>query len=131
MGETGELVIMMIVGLSLPVTMLGLGLLIWKTHPPYKDMFGYNSTYSQKNERLWNMGQELFGRYCTVTYSVMIVLSVICGLVPIIFDINVYIGQLINMIIQLVQFLSVFAVIGVTDGKLKKAMKNEKQDDVQ
>lgn len=131
MGETSELVILMVVGLMLPITMLGMGLLIWKTKPPYKDMFGYNTTYSQKNERMWNMGQELFGRYCTITYSVVIVLSILCGLIPIVFDINFYIGELINMIIYLVQFLSVFAVIGVTDGKLKKAMKNEKQDDEQ
>ena len=132
MGETSELVILMVVGLMLPLTMLGMGLLIWKTKPPYKDMFGYNSTYSHKNERLWDMGQELFGRYCTITYSVITVLSILCGLIPIVFDINFYIGELINMIIYLVQFLSVFAVIGVTDGKLKRAMKeeteNEKQD---
>ena len=75
----------------LPLTMLGMGLLIWKTKPPYKDMFGYNTTYSQKNERLWDMGQELFGRYCTITYSVITVLSILCGLIPIVFDINFYI----------------------------------------
>ena len=132
MGETSELVILMVVGLMLPLTMLGMGLLIWKTKPPYKDMFGYNTTYSQKNERLWDMGQELFGRYCTITYSVITVLSILCGLIPIVFDINFYIGELIEMIIYLVQFFSVFAVIGVTDGKLKRALKKEeteKQDD--
>ena len=121
----------MIVGLMLPLTMLGMGLLIWKTKPPYKDMFGYNTTYSQKNERLWNMGQELFGRYCTITYSVITVLSILCGLIPIVFDINFYIGELIEMIIYLAQFFSVFAVIGVTDGKLKRAMNNEDQDEKQ
>lgn len=131
MGETSELVILMVVGLMLPLTMLGMGLLIWKTKPPYKDMFGYNTAYSQKNERLWAMGQELFGRYCTITYSVITVLSILCGLIPIVFDINFYIGELIEMIIYLVQFISVFAVIGVTDGKLKKAMKNENQDEEQ
>lgn len=127
MSDTGELVILMIVGLLLPLTMLGMGLLIWKTKPPYKDMFGYNSTYSQNNERLWNMGQELFGRYCTITYTVITVISILGGLVPIIFDIDHSIGQMINMIIQLVQFFSVFAVIGVTDIKLKKAYKDDEK----
>ena len=125
----GDLVIMLVVGLMLPITMLGMGLLIWKTNPPYKDMFGYNSTYSQKNERLWKMGQELFGRYCTITYTVILIASILGGLVPIIFDINFYIGELINMFIYLAQFLSVFAVIGVTDGKLKKAFKEEESAD--
>lgn len=131
MGETSELVILMVVGLMLPITMLGMGLLIWKTKPPYKDMFGYNSTYSHKNERLWNMGQELFGRYCTITYTVIIVLSILCGLIPIVFDINFYIGELMDMFMYLVQFLSVFAVIGVTDGKLKRALKKEEETEMQ
>ena len=129
MGDTGELVILMAVGLMLPLTMLGMGLLIWKTKPPYKDMLGYNSAYSQKNERLWNMGQELYGKYCTITYTVILILSILGGLVPIFFDIDHSIGQLINIVIELVQFLSVFVVIGVTDGKLKKAMKKDENCD--
>lgn len=119
----GDLVIMFVVGLLLPITMLGVGLLIWKTKPPFNDITGYRTTYSQKNERLWNMGQELFGRYCTITYAVILGLSIISGLLPIVFKINRYAAVLINMGMYLVQFISVFAVIGVTDGKLKKAMR--------
>lgn len=123
--DDGELVIMFVVGLLTPLTMLGLGLMIWKTRPPFNDIMGYRTTYSQKNERLWNMGQELFGRYCTLTYIVILGLSIISGLLPIVFKINGYIGGLINMAMYLVQFVSVFAVIGVTDGKLKKALKED------
>lgn len=71
------------------------------------------------------MGQELFGRYCTVTYAVILGLSIISGLLPIVFKINRYVGGLINMGMYIVQFISVFAVIGVTDGKLKKALKED------
>lgn len=124
----GDLVIMLIVGLLLPITMLGLGLMIWKTRPPFNDIMGYRTTYSQKNERLWNMGQELFGRYCTITYVVILGLSIISGLLPIVFKINRYVGGLINMGMYIVQFISVFAVIGVTDGKLKKALQENKDD---
>lgn len=124
----GDLVIMLIVGVLLPITMLGLGLMIWKTRPPFNDIMGYRTTYSQKNERLWNMGQELFGRYCTITYVVILGLSIISGLLPIVFKINRYVGGLINMGMYIVQFISVFAVIGVTDGKLKKALQENKDD---
>lgn len=123
-----DLVIMPVVGLLLPITMLIMGLVIWKTRPPYNDIMGYRTTYSQKNERLWNMGQELFGRYCTITYAVILGLSIISGLLPIVFKINSYIGELINMAMYLVQFISVFAVIGVTDGKLKKALHDSEDD---
>ena len=126
----GDLVIMLVVGLLLPITMLGMGLLIWKTRPPFNDLFGYRTTYSQKNERLWDMGQELFGKYCTVTYTVILILSVLCGLLPIVFDIDHSIGQIINAAMNLVQFFALFAVIGVTDRKLKKAMKESDNENV-
>lgn len=125
----GDLVIMFAVGLLLPITMLGIGLLIWMTHPPFNDITGYRTTYSQKNERLWNMGQELFGRYCTITYAVILGLSIISGLLPIVFKINRYVGGLINMGMYLVQFISVFALIGVTDGKLKRAVNESGEGD--
>lgn len=125
----GDLVIMLVVGLLLPLTMLGLGLLIWKTHPPFNDITGYRTTWSQKNERLWNMGQELFGRYCTITYTVILVLSILCGVIPIALRMDRYTAGLINASMYLVQFVSVFAVIGVTDSKLKRSFKEEGRDD--
>ena len=121
----GDLVIMLVCGLLTPLTMLGLGLLIWKTRPPFNDIMGYRTSWSQKNERLWDMGQELFGRYCTVTYTVILVLAILCGVIPIVFHMDRYTAGLINAAMYLVQFVSVFAVIGVTDHKLKRSYKKE------
>ncbi len=117
----GDLVIMLVTGLLLPVTMLIVGLVIRKTRPPFNDILGCRSTRSQKNERLWNMGQELFGKYCTITYAVILGLSLISGLIPIVFSTDRYTAGIINGGMYLVQFVSVFAVIGVTEGKLKRA----------
>lgn len=119
----GDLVIMLVTGLPLPITMLILGLVIWKTRPPFNDITGYRTTYSQKNERLWNMGQELFGRYCTITYAVILGLSLISGIIPIVFTMDKYTAGIINVGMWLVQFFSVFVVIFVTEGKLKRALK--------
>lgn len=117
----GEPVIMLIVGLMVPITMLIMGLLIRKTRPPFNEITGCRTTYSRKNERLWNMGQELFGKYCTITYAVILGLSLISGLIPIVFGIDRYTAGIINAGMYLVQFVSVFAVIGVTEDKLKRA----------
>lgn len=116
---------MLVVGLLFPLTLLGLGLMIWKTRPPFNDIMGYRTTYSQKNERLWNMGQELFGKYCTITYAVFLALSLISGLIPIIFKMDKYAASIIFSAMHFIQFISLFAVIGVTDGKLKKSLKEE------
>lgn len=115
----GDLVIQLVCGLLVPITILIAGLVIWKTHPPFNDMFGYRTTWSQKNERLWNMGQELFGRYCTITYAVILSLSVIMGVAPMIFHIDKYISVM-NMAMYLVQFAALPAVMAVTDGRLKR-----------
>lgn len=123
-----DLVIMLIAGLPLPITMLILGLVIWKTRPPFNDITGYRTTYSQKNERLWNMGQEIFGKYCTITYAVILGLSLISGIIPIVFAMDKYTAGIINAGMYLVQFVSFFAVFGVTEGKLKKAESGDENE---
>ncbi len=117
-----DFVLILVVGMLMPLTMLGLGLMIWKTRPSFNDIMGCRITYSQKNERLCNMGQELFGKYCTITYAAILALSIITGVIPILFKMNKYTAGIINSGMYLVQFVSVFAVIGVTDGKLKKTL---------
>lgn len=121
----GDLVIMLIVGQILPITLLGLGLMIWKTRPPFNGIMGYRTSYSQKNERLWNMGQELFGKYCAITYAVFLALSLISGLIPIIFKMDKYTASVIFSAMHFIQMISLFAIIGITDGKLKKSLKED------
>ena len=125
----GELVIQLIAGLLLPVTFLILGLIIWKTHPPMGDMFGYRTKWSRKNERLWDMGQELFGRYLTITYAVILGISVITNIAPMILHIDKLMVSVMNSAMYLVQFTAFFAVAGVTDGRLKRAFKKDGEDD--
>lgn len=121
----GDLVILLVSSLFLPITMLILGLVIWKTRPPFNDIMGYRTTWSQKNERLWKMGQELFGRYCTITYAVIFGISVIMSVIPMLLHIDKLMISVMNSAMYLVQFTALFAVIGVTDGKLKRAFKEE------
>lgn len=120
----GELVILLVAGLLLPITFLILGLVVWKTHPPFNDIFGYRTKWSTKNERLWDMGQELFGRYLTISYTVILIISVITGVIPMITHMDKFMASIMNMALNFVQFTAFFAVVGVTDGKLKRAFKN-------
>lgn len=114
-------VIIAVVDMLLPLTMLGLGLMIWLTKPGYGDAFGYRTTWSLKSKESWERAQGLFGRLCTITYAVLSFLSLIAGLVPIIIKTdNEYIAGIISGILSFVQFVSVFVVIGVTDGIVKR-----------
>ncbi|MDE7361017.1 MAG: hypothetical protein K2N38_03685, partial [Oscillospiraceae bacterium] len=56
------------------------------------------------------------GRLCTITYAVISFISLIAGLVPIIWKLDKIVAGIIVCVLYLVQFFSVFVVIGVTDG---------------
>lgn len=116
----GEKVIIAVCDMFMPLTILGLGLMIWKTHPPFGDMFGYRTTQSQKSPEAWDMAQALFGRYCTLTYAALSALTLIAGLIPLVFKVDDMVTAWIVTVVNTVDFVALFVVIGVTDSKVKK-----------
>lgn len=104
----------------LPLTILGLGLMVWKTHPPFGDMFGYRTTQSQKSPEAWNMAQALFGKSCTLTYAVLSFITLISSLVPIFFKVDETAVDWIFTAVNIVNFVTLFVLIFITDSKVKK-----------
>ena len=109
----GDNVIIAVCNMLLPLTMLGLGLVVWLTKPGYGDIFGYRTTWSLKSKETWECAQFMFGKICTIAYAVISVISLICGIIPIIWKADI---GIITCVLYLVQFVSVFVIIGVTDG---------------
>ena len=116
----GEKVIIAICNMFLPLTCLGLGLMVWKTHPPFGDLFGYRTTQSQKSPEAWELAQTLFGRYCTLTYAVLCGLTLIASIVPIIFKLDELVVMWIMTVANLVDFIALFVVIGITENVVKR-----------
>ena len=112
----GDNVVIAVCNMLLPLTMLGLGLMIRLTKPGYGDMLGYRTTWSLKSKETWERAQKLFGSICTVTYAVISFISLVLGIVPIVGGFDKYTTGVIGCALTLVQFVSVFVVIGVTDG---------------
>ena len=121
----GDNIIIAVVDMLLPLTMLGLGLMIWLTKPGYGDAFGYRTTWSLKSKETWARAQGLFGRLCTVTYAVISFISLICGVIPIVVGFDKYTTGIIACFLSLVQFVSVFVIIGVTDGIVSREFDKE------
>ncbi len=126
----GEKVIIAVCNMLTPLTMLGLGLMIWKTRPPYGDIFGYRTTQSQKSPEAWELAQALFGKYCTLTYAVLSGLTLIAGVVPIIFRLEPddLAWTWIVTIVNLVNVIALFIVIGTVDHTVKKTYPDVKKD---
>lgn len=115
-----EKVILTVCNMFLPLTILGLGLMVWKTHPPFGDMFGYRTTQSQKSPEAWNMAQALFGKSCTLTYAVLSFITLIASLVPIFFKVDETAADWIFTAVNIVNFVTLFVLIFITDSKVKK-----------
>ncbi len=116
----GEKVILAVCNMFLPLTILGLGLMVWKTHPPFGDMFGYRTTQSQKSPEAWDMAQALFGKSCTLTYAVLSFITLISSLVPIFFEVDETAVDWIFTAVNIVNFVTLFVLIFITDSKVKK-----------
>lgn len=123
-----ENVILCVCNMLAPITMLILGLVIWKTMPGYGDMFGYRTTYSLKNPELWNIAQYCFGKSCTITFAVMSFLSLFAGLVPIFFEVDKEIPGFISAFVTLIQVVALFVIIFITEHKLKVIDKQNAQN---
>lgn len=115
----GEMVIIAVCNMLLPLTMLGLGLMIWKTRPPFGDMFGYRTKQSQKSPEAWELAQAVFGKLCTLTYAALCALTLIASVVPIIFGLDDVL-IIVTGIVNLVDFTAFFVVIAVTEKIVKK-----------
>lgn len=115
-----EDIIVAVCNMFMPLTILGLGLMVWKTHPPFGDMFGYRTTQSQKSPEAWVMAQALFGKSCTLTYAILSFLTLIAGLVTIFFKVGETAETWIITAVNIVDFAALFVVIFITDSKVKK-----------
>lgn len=123
----GEKVIIAVCNMLLPLTMLGLGLMVRKTRPPFGDLFGYRTTQSLKSPESWKLAQALFGKYCTRTYLILCGLTLIASVLPIVCSLDELAEMWIFTVVNLVDFISVFVVIGVTDHTVKKLLEEREE----
>ena len=116
----GEKVIIAVVNMLTPLTLLGLGLLIWKTRPPFGDIFGYRTKQSQKSPEAWELAQAVFGRYCTLTYAVLSALTLISGLLPIFIKLDEFWLSIFVLAVNFANVIALAVVIGITESIVKK-----------
>ena len=116
----GETIIIAVVNMLTPLTLLGLGLVIWKTRPPYRDLFGYKSKQSLKSPEAWEIAQAVFGRYCTLTYAVLSPLTLIASLLPLFVKFDELGVSILLMAVNFVNVIAFAPVIGVTESTVKK-----------
>lgn len=113
-------IICAIVNMLLPLTMLAIGLIIWRTCPEYCSLFAYHTTWAEKTEETWKFAQENFGRICTIVFAVTSALTLIAGLIPVIARLDESWGTIITGLVSFVDLIPLFVIIFIVEGKLKK-----------
>ena len=116
----GKTILIAVVNMLLPLTMLGFGLVIWTTRPPFGDMFGYRSKQSLKSPEAWEIAQAVFGRYCTLTYTVLCPLTLIVSLLPLFVEFDELGVSILVMAVNFVNVIAFAYVVGVTESTVKK-----------
>lgn len=129
----GENIIIAVCDMLLPLTMLGLGLMIRLTKPGYGDAFGYRTTWSLKSKETWVRAQRLFGSICTKAYAVLSFLTLLSGVMIIFADTDDLALTIAVNAVNLVNFIALFVIIGITDGIVKREFNkdgNRKEDEM-
>lgn len=129
----GENIIIAVCDMFLPLTMLGLGLMIRLTKPGYGDAFGYRTTWSLKSKETWVRAQGLFGSICTKVYAVLSFLTLLSGVMIGIADADDLALTIAVNSVNLVNFIALFVIIGITDGIVKREFDkdgNRKEDEI-
>lgn len=109
-----------VVNMFLPLTMLGMGLMIWRTKPGYRDLFGYRTTWAGKSEEAWDFAQELFGRLCTKSFAIASFLTLVAGLIPVIARLDESWGTIICVVVSFADTILMFVIIFIVEEKLKR-----------
>lgn len=117
----GEYIVLLICELLCPITMLILGLFIWRFPAEYKSMFGYHTTAAERSPEAWAAAQGYFGMRLVISQIPVIIIMVVTWVVScVILKLSEEAVDGIAMVITIVPIVVVFIVAGMTESMLKK-----------
>ncbi len=126
----GEYVVMLICELLCPLTMLLLGLFLWRFPAEYRSIWGYHTTAAESSHEAWAAAQVYFGIRMVIAQIPVIVIMVVSWVIScVILKLSEDAVAAIAMVITAVPMIVVFIVVGMTERMLKKYFgKQEKRD---
>lgn len=111
-------ILYMIAEIPTPIIILLVSALIWKNPPRMSEGFGYRTKSSLKNEETWNAAQTLYGKYCTIMFSLVLFATVAADIALLFVKLNEDARMAAFLIIVAVQVAALIAVIVMVERKL-------------
>lgn len=123
----GEYVVILICELLCPVTMLLLGLFLWRSPAQYRSMFGYHSTAAERSPEAWAAAQAYFGTRLLISQIPVMVIMIVSWVIScVIMKLGEEAVAAIAMVMTAIPIIVVFVVVGMTESMLKKYFGNTK-----
>ncbi len=116
----GEYVVLLICELLCPLTMLLIGLFIWRFPAEYKSMFGYHSTAAERSPEAWAAAQVYFGIRMVIAQIPVIVIMVVSWVITcVVMKLSEDAVAAVAMVLTAIPIIVVFIVVGMTERMLK------------
>ena len=97
------------------------GVFLLKRPPKFNSvLLGYGTRRSTSSETAWYTAQHIFGKYCSITFSVTFALSFLAGLFPLIRDLGKPAELTLFMILCAVDVIAAIAVTVATELRLHR-----------
>ncbi len=123
----GEYIVLLICELLCPLTMLLIGLFIWRFPAEYRSMFGYHTTAAERSPEAWAAAQGYFGIRMVIAQIPIIVIMVVSWVIScVILKLSEDAVAAIAMVLTAVPVIVVFVVAGMTEKMLKRCFGNSK-----
>lgn len=118
-------ILYMIAEIPIPVIILLVSALIWKDPPRMNENFGYRTKRSLKNEETWNTAQTLYGKYCTIIFSIVLSATVAADIALLFVRLNEDARMAAFLITVTVQVAALITVIVMVERKLNILFDND------
>ena len=117
----GEYVVLLICELLCPLTMLLIGVFLWRFPAEYKSMFGYHTAAAERSPEAWAAAQGYFGIRMVIAQIPVIIIMVVTWVIScVIMKLGEDAVAAIAMVLTAVPIVVVFIVVGMTERMLKK-----------
>ena len=123
----GEYVVLLICELLCPLTMLLIGVFLWRFPAEYRSIWGYHTTAAERSPEAWAAAQGYFGMRMVIAQIPVIIIMVVTWVIScVIMKLGEDAVAAIAMVLTAVPMIVVFVVVGMTEKMLKRCFGSSK-----
>lgn len=113
-------VIIFICEMLLPLSMVIIGLIMWRFTPAMNHFIGYRTVLSMRNDATWYTVQRIFGKLAVISGTVMVVITAIAGSFMVALNVSEDTAAVVCITVTGVQVAAMLVDTAVTEKRLRQ-----------